>query len=63
MKLIQIDGLDRDTIADILILDKLSDYQALILLAAYTKCFGSNFVSFKVVPEDYRLCRGMEDLV
>ena len=63
MKLVQIDGYNRDEVADILILDNLKNFQAIILLEAYLKAFGSNEFSFAIYEDEYRLCRGMEDLV
>ena len=63
MKLVQIDGYNRDEVADILILDNLKNFQAIILLEAYLKAFESNEFSFAIYGDDYRLCRGMEDLV
>ena len=63
MKLVQIDGYSRDEVADILIYDNLTSNQGVVLLEAYLKAFGTDEVSFALYPDDYRLSRGMEDLV
>jgi hypothetical protein len=63
MKLIKVDGLNRDSIADVLIQEDLTEEDGQRLLSEYIARHGSDFVWFLLVPDDHRLSRGMEDLV
>ena len=63
MRLIQVDGYQRDTVADVLLLENLDMEEGAIVLEAYIKAWGSDSVWFRIVEDDYRLSRGMEDLV
>ena len=63
MKLIQVDGYQRDTVADVLLVSGLNKEEGLIVLEACIKAWGSDSIWFRLVEDDYRLCRSMEDLV
>ena len=63
MKLIQVDGYQRDTVADILILEGLDKENSETVLEAHLKRWGSDSIWFRVVDDNYVLSRGMEDLI
>ena len=63
MKLIQIDGYQRDTVADVLLVSGLDREEGSIVLEAFIEAWGSDSIWFCLVGDDYRLSRGMEDLV
>ena len=63
MQIIQVDGLDRDAIADILVLSELSKKDGLSTLKNLQENEGSDYIWFSLVEDDYRLSRGMEDLI
>ena len=61
MKLIKIDGLNRDYIPDVLIKDNLTQEEGNKLLQEMIAKYGSDLVWFELVDDDYRLSKGMED--
>lgn len=64
MKIIWTDGYARETIADRLVAENVPEVYAGIMLEALKKHYKydeSNW--FRIVPDDFRLSRGMEDLV
>ena len=63
-KAILVDNLDRETEADILLKDDISDEEAEQLAKDYNAAHGPNASYFaRAVPDDYKLWRGMADLV
>ena len=64
MKVILIDNLNREYIEDNLLKDNLSESEARKMADDYNKSHGPCWDWFaKVVPADYRLSRGIADLV
>jgi hypothetical protein len=63
MKLIKIDGLDRDYIPDVLIKDNLTQEEGIKLLQEVIANYGSDLVWFELVEDDYRLSKGIEDCI
>jgi hypothetical protein len=63
MKLIKIDGLNRDYIPDVLIKDNLTQEEGNKLLQEMIANYGSDLVWFELVHDDYRLSKGMEDCI
>ena len=63
MKLIKIDGLNRDYIPDVLIKENLTQEEGNNLLQEMIANYGSDLVWFELVEDDYRLSKGMEDCV
>jgi len=62
MKVIGTDNYARDHIADVLVQDDLSDEEARRLAESLNDTRDLS-TWYLVVPDDYRLSRGMEDLV
>ena len=64
-KIIATDNFDRETIADRLICDNISseDLGSLMVDALNGMGDDTDLWFYKLVPHDYRLSRGMEDLV
>lgn len=64
MKIIQIDNFGREEVADILIADNVNEYYAKIIIEALNKAFDTNDSRFFVAKaDDYKLWKGMEELV
>lgn len=64
MKVILIDNFDREYIEDRLLKDNLTEFEAKKTADDYNKSYSQNWDWFaKAVPDDYRLSRGMADLV
>lgn len=64
MKLILMDNLDRETVADILVAENIQNNElADILLGRLETYFKGSAWWPTLKPDNYRLSRGMEDLV
>ena len=64
MKLIAVDNFGRESVADRLIAENLSDYWAPFLAeSANRNTAERSDIYFRAVPDDHVLWRGMEDLV
>jgi hypothetical protein len=64
VKLVLVDNYARETVADVLLREHVPAEDAQELADAYNKEQGPNPYRWCVVkPDDYRLSRGMEDLV
>jgi hypothetical protein len=63
MKLILIDNYNRDTVPDILLSENLSDAQAAKELTIALRRYNGTSYWPKLVPDDYKLSRGLEDLI
>lgn len=65
MKIIGVDNLARESVADVLVAENVSEFYAETMVDALNKRFCHDYggLFFKLVPDDYRLSRGMEDLV
>lgn len=63
-KVVLVDNFDRETVADILLKDDITDSEASQLADEYNASHGSNWSYFaRAVNDDYRLWRGMEELM
>lgn len=65
MKLVAVDNFNRDEVADRLVADNITDEREglLILKALRATCDEYSTTWYKLMPDYYRLSRGMEDLV
>lgn len=64
MKIVCVDNYARDTVADRLVAENLNEHEARVMcLALNEDPARSSDAWFVVKPDDYRLSRGMEDLV
>lgn len=65
MKIIGTDNLARESVADILVAENVREFYAAAMVEGLNKrfCQGDDGIFFKLVPDDYRLSRGMEDLI
>lgn len=63
-KIAWVDGLNRETIADRLIVENIKNKdEALAMLRGLQEDFGSDFDWYQVISQETRLSLGMEDLV
>lgn len=62
MKVILVDNYARESVADSLLIDALSEEEAKAVAEEYNSS-NIGYWYAKVVPDDHRLNRGMEDLV
>ena len=64
MKIIAVDNFDRESVADKLIAENVSEYWGKRIVDALNeKLHEDSLYYFKLVPDDYVLWRGMEELV
>jgi hypothetical protein len=65
MKIIKKDNFDRESIADETIAENVEDYYAGLIVDFLSRTRASDYSDwvYKAVPDDYRLSKGMEDLV
>ena len=65
MKIIEVDNLNRDYIADILIAENVHHHYGRTIVEALNEKYSGpdSEQFFKLVKDDYRLSRGMEDLI
>jgi len=65
MKVIGVDNFGRETVADHLVAEGLSDEEAKRMCDELNTKHGGEgaFIWYRVMPDDYRLWRGMEDLI
>ena len=63
-KVIGTDNLDRESVADTLLCEKITETQAVSIADVMNAGHGENaYYWYVAVPQDHRLSRGMEDLV
>lgn len=63
MKIIKTDNFDRDSVADVLLLENVPESLALAFATTLNSEVRSREWWYQAVADDYRLSRGMEDLV
>lgn len=65
MKIIGIDNFGRENVADILVAENVPEYYAKELHEFVSKTFGGEYANYyyELKPDDYKLWRGMEELV
>lgn len=65
MKIIRVDNFDRETVADRLVAEKVGEVEGKVMRDALQAKFGGEDSSYyyKLVPDDHKLWRGMEELV
>lgn len=65
MKIIWTDGFNRESVADKLVAENVREHEGKIMIKALeSACKGGDESDwYMLVPDDYRLSRGMEDLV
>lgn len=63
MKIVMIDGLCRDHVADVLIAENVCPQYAEHIAEDLNKTYGDNESYYVVKPDDYVLSRGLEDLI
>ena len=64
LKIIAVDNFDRESVADKLIAENVSEYWGKRIVDALNeKLHEDSLYYFKLVPDDYVLWRGMEELV
>jgi hypothetical protein len=62
MKIVMIDNYNRDSVADVLVAENVHEYYGELLVKFLNSQAGSDQY-FVLKPDEYRLSRGMEDLV
>jgi hypothetical protein len=64
MKIVMVDNYNRDSVADVLIAENVNENYAQKIVEFLNEKEGENSTNwFSLKPDDYRLSRGMEDLV
>jgi len=61
MKIIGVDNLNRDEIADLLVCENINEFYGKLIIDFLNQEEGYYF--YRLVEDDHRLSRGMEDLV
>lgn len=63
MKIICKDNYDRESVADRLVAESITSHQEADFMLAALKSIASRDDYYQIVPDDYKLWRGMEELV
>lgn len=66
MKIIAVDNLNRETVADTLVAENVTEFYGQPMVSGLNAALCTDDMAprfFRLVPDEYRLSRGMEDLV